>query len=363
MRKNLSIESLRGLAAILMAAGHVIGSDATRGMTVGDDSGWRLFYLLLEDVRMPLFAALSGFVYAYRPIDDGGDYGRMVWGKVRRLLVPLITVGTLFVAVQSIIPDTNAASTGDFLRLYVFGVGHFWFLQAIFLVFLLVGVLDLLGVLDRPRYWMVITAAAVLLAIFVRVPEPVDFFSISGAIALLPFFLLGYGAHRFISNPPRVRLVAVVAVAFVVFYAVRALEIVGVVDISLQALLADRVLVGFAAVSLLLLLRDRIRLKPLAWLGQFAFAIYLLHVFGSAAARIVLSRLGIDNDFVVFAVCMLFALAIPTVFEMTLGRIGWISWAFLGQKPYRPRPRQPLPAPDPDTESPSSAIRPVRSRR
>ena len=35
MRKDLSIESLRGLAAILMVAGHVIGSDAARGMAVG----------------------------------------------------------------------------------------------------------------------------------------------------------------------------------------------------------------------------------------------------------------------------------------------------------------------------------------
>lgn len=339
MRRNLSIESLRGLAAILMAAGHVIGSDATRGMTVLDDSGWRLFYLMLEDVRMPLFAALSGFVYAYRPVDDGADYRRMAWGKVRRLLVPLVSVGTLFVAIQSAIPDVNAESSGDYLRMYVFGAGHFWFLQAIFLVFLVVGVLDLFGALDRGRYWMLITTAAVLLAVFVRVPESVDVFSVGSAIHLLPFFLLGYGANRFVANPPKFRWILASAGTLAALYAVRLLDILGVIQIPVLALQADRILVGLAAVVLLLLVRDRIRLNSLAWLGQFAFAIYLLHVFGSAAARIALARAGIDDDGVVFVVCLLFALALPTAFEMTLGRVRWVSWAFLGQKAYRGSPR------------------------
>ena len=37
--KNFEIESLRGLAIILMVAGHVIGSDPERGMQVPETSG------------------------------------------------------------------------------------------------------------------------------------------------------------------------------------------------------------------------------------------------------------------------------------------------------------------------------------
>lgn len=336
MRKDLSIESLRGLAAILMVAGHVIGSDAARGMAVGDDSGWRLFYVLLEDIRMPLFAALSGFVYAFRPVTDGGGYGSMMWGKVRRLLVPLVTVGTLFVLLQSVIPGANADG-GELWRLYVYGVGHFWFLQAIFLVFLIVGLLDLIGALGRTVWWALITTAAIALSVVVSGPQAWDVFSFSEALWLLPFFLLGYGTHRHVANPPPWFLPVTAAVAFVGVYAVRVFVVADVVALDTSLLRIDRVLIGFSAVALLLLARDRIRVPALAWLGPFAFAIYLLHVFGSAAARIGLELLGIHNEWIVFFVCMLAALALPILFETTLGRISWVSWTFLGQRPYRPR--------------------------
>ncbi|MGI9822596.1 acyltransferase family protein [Agromyces sp. Marseille-Q5079] len=337
-RRDLSIESLRGLAIVLMVAGHVIGGDATRGMTVADDSAWRLSYVFLEDIRMPLFAALSGFVYAFRPVSTRTGYGRMVTGKVRRLLVPLVTVGTAFFILQSFVPGTNVAgSPSEIWRVYVYGTGHFWFLQAIFLIFLAVGLLDLWGLLRTRRAWLIAVAATALLYVAVLLPEAWDVFSVNGAIRLLPFFLLGYGVHRYVANPAPVGLIASIAVAFVVVYALRVFDIVDVLAITGAGERASRIAVGLAATLLLLLVRDWIRVGALAWLGQFAFAIYLLHVFGSAAARLALGRIGVDGELAVFVVCMIAALGLPVLFEVTLGRIGWVSWAFLGQKPWKPR--------------------------
>ncbi|GAA1510482.1 fucose 4-O-acetylase-like acetyltransferase [Agromyces terreus] len=339
-RRDLSIESLRGLAIVLMVAGHVIGGDGSRGMTVADDSLWRWSYVFLEDIRMPLFAALSGFVYAFRPVSTSAGYGRMVTGKVRRLLVPLVTVGTAFFVLQTVVPGTNVSgSASEIWRVYLYGTGHFWFLQAIFLIFLAVGVLDLLGLLRRRRSWIVAVAASSVLYVAVLLPEAWDVFSVNGAIRLLPFFLLGYGVHRFVANPPPLGLLVPTAAAFVAVYALRVLDIAGVVDLVGAGERASRIAVGLAATLLLLLMRDRIRVGFLAWLGPFAFAIYLLHVFGSAAARLALGRAGIDGEIVVFVVCMLAALGLPILFEVTLGRIRWVSWAFLGQKPWKPRPK------------------------
>src|SRR4051794_34829890 len=90
-----------------MVAGHVIGSDATRGLQVGNDSLWRLGYLALEDIRMPLFTTISGFVYALRAVGGGAAYGRLVQGKTRRLLVPLVSVGALLFAVELAVPGVN----------------------------------------------------------------------------------------------------------------------------------------------------------------------------------------------------------------------------------------------------------------
>lgn len=122
--RDVAIDSLRGIAIILMVTGHVIGNVAETGMRVADDSGWRYFYLLLEDVRMPLFTALSGLVYGLRPLTTFSGYPRLIKGKVRRLLVPLVTVGLSFHVVQSLTPGTNSGSAlSDAWRVLVYGGG------------------------------------------------------------------------------------------------------------------------------------------------------------------------------------------------------------------------------------------------
>src|SRR4051794_33396628 len=136
VRKDRGVQSLRGVAVLLMVAGHVIGSSGEDGLTVGDDSWWRVSYLAPEGPRMPVLAVLSGFVYAYRPTRGAEDARRLLRGKVRRLLIPYLTVGIAFVLVQMVTPGTNyqagpAELPGDFLM----GVAHLWFLQAIFLIF------------------------------------------------------------------------------------------------------------------------------------------------------------------------------------------------------------------------------------
>lgn len=50
-------------------------------MQVADRSAWRLFYLALKDIRMPLFTGISGFVYAMRPICAVADCRSSFWQR------------------------------------------------------------------------------------------------------------------------------------------------------------------------------------------------------------------------------------------------------------------------------------------
>lgn len=339
--RDLSIDSLRGVAIILMVAGNVIGGHATIGMQVADDSGWRYFYEMLADLRMPLFAALSGFVYGLRPLRDPGRGRQFVWGKTRRLLVPLVTVGTVFVLFHSLAPGTNSdLQVGEAWRMYVFGLGHLWFLQAIFLIFLVVGCADAFGWLRDRRVLLLAIGATALLSVVVRIPEAWDIFSVSGFFQLLPFFLLGYfccSASRPDDVSPdsmptgRWTLLAVAGGLL----AARAVEVFTPVELPPRLDMALGVALGVAGISSLFAFREAIAWRPLAWLGYFSFAIYLLHIFGAAPARMAVMRvLGIESDAVVFVVALVAGLALPILFEVTFGRIRWISWAFLGQKPY-----------------------------
>ncbi|KAB1641712.1 acyltransferase family protein [Gulosibacter chungangensis] len=144
--QDLGIYSLRGLAIVLMVAGHVIGVTPDTGMNVAHGSGWRISYELLEDIRMPLFTVLSGFVYAMRPLTDSANYPGLMRGKARRLLIPVLTVGTLFYVMQMAIPGTNnSPEFTDIWHVYTLGYAHFWFALALFIIFAIVAIMDASG--------------------------------------------------------------------------------------------------------------------------------------------------------------------------------------------------------------------------
>ncbi|WPU97154.1 acyltransferase family protein [Mucilaginibacter sabulilitoris] len=94
------METLRGLAIILMVLGHVIGGTSRDGLQVADDSIWRFSYYALQYIRMPLFTVISGFVYAYKPVSRFTTNSKFIAGKINRLLIPLVVVATLFYLLQ-----------------------------------------------------------------------------------------------------------------------------------------------------------------------------------------------------------------------------------------------------------------------
>src|SRR6056297_1823840 len=104
--KDLSIETLRGIAIILVVIGHVIGSKSDGGMRVADDSFLRHLYFSFQYLRMPLFTVISGWVYALRPVAPGNVTSFTI-KKIRRIILPLIFVGGSYYVIQSILPGTN----------------------------------------------------------------------------------------------------------------------------------------------------------------------------------------------------------------------------------------------------------------
>lgn len=333
---DLSIESLRGLAIVLMVAGHVIGNTADRGLEVSDGSTWRLAYLALDDVRLPLFTFLSGFVYAYRPVRTPSKMSTLLCGKARRLLMPMVTVGLLLLVVQAATPGTNAdPGPGALMQILFFGYEHLWFVQAIFLVFLLVGALDAFGALRTTTRLSVATVLASTAAVFVQLPSEVTVFSTNGAMDLLPFFLLGYLLHRRSDVVRGPRVLWPVATALSLAASLRLHSLLGG---AAFADVPDRLLglvVGLLGVTTLFLLRARLELRQLAWLGGFAYTIYLLHVFGSAGARILLEGIGVGPIALLFPLALAAGLALPVVFELAVGRYRLVSLLVLGQRARR----------------------------
>lgn len=266
-------------------------------------------------------------------------YGNMLKGKARRLLVPLLVVGTIFYLTQSFLPGTNHAPPAhEIWRVYIFGYGHFWFLLALFLIFMLTPALDAAGALQTLPRWSAVLSASILAFIFIPQPVGPDPLAVFGALRLLPFFILGYGLnlHREALRQTGLLILAILFAGIALYLKV------GLVGQHLEeSTIGSRTIavgVGISVLFSVLWIKNLFQIPWLAWLGQCSFGIYLLHVFGSAAARMVLGRFGWDNPGVVFVVSLIAGVLIPVAFELLFGRYRPVSWGVLGQKPQKREP-------------------------
>src|SRR5689334_1115040 len=127
LAESQRIETLRGLACVLLVAFHVIGSEPDTGLHAGEGSLYRQFAYLFQHIRMPLFTFLSGFVYAYRPLLPG-QLPTFAAKKLLRLLLPFICVSTIYYAVASVTPGASGQMPlHDAWQIYAFPYVHFWF--------------------------------------------------------------------------------------------------------------------------------------------------------------------------------------------------------------------------------------------
>jgi hypothetical protein len=183
------IDTIRGFSCLLLVMSHSI-------IQVDDISGRSLGWInelnfALSDVRMPLFAFVSGLVYSFSPAFMVGRRTFLA-RKFERLAIPLLTMTLVMFILKAIVPgartETNLA---DLPAMLWFGYSHLWFLQSMLLVFLLIGVLG--KSLADLRSRSVLLLVAIVLALTPL--QHVEGFSFGGAIRLLPFFVLGTIVH------------------------------------------------------------------------------------------------------------------------------------------------------------------------
>ena len=279
---RLDIDTLRGLACILLVSFHVVGMPNT-GLRLPDSHWLARANDLLYYLRMPLFSLILGYVYAARPFR--GDARNFITGKMRRLLLPMLTLGTLYALVQRFTPGTNSDGIEHWWLLHIVPVGHFWFLEALFLIFLLVIALESVQMLARPATFLMVFSVAALIFVFAQPPV---YFGLAGATYLLPFFLLGLACRRFdLCSRLAQGLAAALLLCAAAWLAAYSSKTASGAFAGLVLSLA----------SAFLLLRSGWQIGWLAWIGSFSFAIYLMHVFFSASARMSLSALGMSDPY------------------------------------------------------------------
>lgn len=332
-QKNLSVETLRGIAILLVVMGHVIGSAPDGGMKIDYPHPLRYLYVWIDYIQMPLFTAIAGWVYAVKPFSLTGSFFGFARKKALRLLVPMAVVGTLYFLIQYLMPGTN--SKGDLSRLwriYIFPYTIYWYLPSLFIIFLTQWAIDRYKKMETPAQWCVWCILAIVLSVtndkgFMHgLP---NLFSFKGALGQLPFFFAGVAACRFAPALYRsvwakrsmwISIPAGVALIQIVWFWPGEYA-------SWSRLLYPVTLIP----TLFLLLSITWRNRFFTWLGGYAYSIYLFHGFGTSGGRILLKMAGIKNIPVLFMSVTFIATLGPVVVDKAARRFKWGRILLLGK--------------------------------
>jgi glucans biosynthesis protein C len=326
-KKEHSIETIRGLAILMMVAGHVIGNKSTSGLTVEDDSMWRFLYFLVGN-PMPLFTALSGYVYALKPLSRD-HIAKFFIQKSQRILLPMVSVATLQYLFNVFTPNVNnTVYLNDLWRIYIFPYAQFWFLQALFLVFVFVAVLEYYQLMSSFRGWLISSAIVSVIYIAANSFLQLNFFSFSGFLYLFPFFIFGLGIKRFYRLIFKKQVLLIFL--FIMLFAFL-LQQYNWFKPVIKLLILNRLLnyvVSITGICLLFYIR-----KPIGFLtilGYSSYCIYLFHVFGTAGSRVFLQIFGVENRLIIFIIALALGMAMPMIVEKFIVRSKVLRKFFLG---------------------------------
>jgi glucan biosynthesis protein C len=320
------IEEIRIIATILLVLYHVIGVPGS-GLKVADDSALRWIADALADFRMPAFAFIAGFVYALRPAVLGKMRSFLV-GKFHRLVVPGAIAMAIFLLVSHLVGTAYAIPWTDSWRPFLFPYAHYWFLQSILLIFVVVGALDALT-RQRAELGLLVIALGLYLSPL-RAPT---FLSMGGAIYLAPFFLAGVCFQRRSSwIEKHAKVVGLLCLALVLAW----------IAMTVATLLAGEMpgrgnvqglLFAVPLCTLIILLVPH---HPQARrIGKFSFTIYLYHIFGTAGVRMTLQALGITNLPIHLVGGLLGGIFVPTALHLLVMRWPLGARLMLGLRPSR----------------------------
>lgn len=319
MTRDNSIDALKGLAIVLVVAGHSLGRVAEAFRPEDIDvlllAAPAFAFRFIYSFHMPLFAFVSGLVL-WPPRDR--PLGAQIMRRARGLLIPYFGWFLAFWVVALLTPPAPAEGFGAAVANVAVGEKYYlWYLYALFISTVLLALL-----VAAPRTRITLPVSSLVLIIWASelvLPVPNVLF-LSSVVWIYPFVVFGYlmAPHKPWVVLHRRSIVVTGAVAFLPLFFLRfpvfapglppieflvsgmqgAGQTTGVIlDVLLRYACASAAVVALFA---LFIGREGRIVRALVWPGTLSLGIYAIH----DPALTWLSKVGISNVLILFVVSL-----------------------------------------------------------
>lgn len=320
-----NIETLRLVAVFSLVAYHTIGVSPESGLELAYPHPLRFAADALIDLRMPMFAFISGWIYAQRPVAPDG-FGGFFLSKLRRLYIPGVVAALSFWIISTFIVPNSAGQNEPIINIFTLTYVHYWFLHAILLILLGISLVEAL--LRAPLGPFGLGMSALIFFLLPRIY--VQGLHLNGALYLTPFFIIGVllARHEDLIHRMRTTIIIFSMTAAGVGLALNIETFLSTGAMSLNRRDLQSALLSMGLIILLLLFLPRI--QALSGFGSVAFTIYLYHIFGTSGMRRAADAVGIEFTPLVFILCVAAGFGVPILIHFSLLQTVATRTFFLG---------------------------------
>jgi fucose 4-O-acetylase-like acetyltransferase len=308
--RQVWVNYAKGIGIILVVFGHVNRGLYSAGISFSE-SGYQLLDSVIYTFHMPLFFFLSGLFFV-QSIERKGK-AQFIVSKIDTLVYPYIIWSLLQGMVEVTLSryTNNPSNMSDVFTLFTQPRAQFWFLYALFMVFVVATLLY-----NRNRFNLILPlliVASTLLYVYSQTLG--NAFHINFVTRFMLFFLLGALAMRYAEQITTMGFAAVICslLAFVaiewLFHAYLHQNYTNTGWLSLLV----------AVVAITFIVCVSVVLAKLEWhwlcrLGELSMVIYLMHILAGSGLRIILSKILHVNSWSLHVVAgTLFGLIAPVI--------------------------------------------------
>lgn len=297
------LDFAKGVTIFLVVIVHVVEGVYKTGQFPAQQNISTNIMGVLFTVVMPVFFALSGYVYT--PPQNGRQYIIGIGKKLVNLGVPYVIFSVLYVCLQhgsQAVHHLN--SWQDLAHIYALPIGYLWYLYVLFFVYGVVGLLTLLrlsrliqGIIYSLFLWLAVTHTTAL---------P---YALTGVLMWTSSFYIGY---VFKQRPTWLTHWLTVSLSGLLFVGGLAWQMHQGHDwFTTDMMTTTDVWAKLASVPLFLFLYQKNRgglvSRYFTTYGRYSLIIYLVHAPMASIGRVLLLKLGINHYALLLVLLVAFA--------------------------------------------------------
>lgn len=299
--KTVFIDALKSFACLCVVLGHVI-----RGLRKEPIEISGVLTILADFVyyfHVPCFFFASGYLYANKQLKSREEYWQFIWKKLVALGIPYFACSVMYILLGSAISSDIELNglQGLIKELLAAPVAQYWYLYALFEMFLIVPVIE---------YIFRKTGKGWILFLFIAVSMGIrtDIFWIKYLVLYTCYFYLGVcfnqknilNKYHIYETAPRklLMLCSVLTVGMYGFYKYVVTEFS--LNRSVNYIVGGGVKIGLVICMVVMAVAftqtDNVVNAFLNRIAPYSLYIYLFHTWFTGATRVVLCKIGIYND-------------------------------------------------------------------